>query len=72
MDFLVHPVEKEPHTIEFEVIVGSCIKKIIMGDQFNLEDLHYLIQKSVDFDMDHLGSPIYLTTVATTNKALTP
>ena len=54
MDFLVHPVEKEPHTIEFEVIVGSCIRKIIMGDQFNLEDLHYLIQKSVDFDMDHL------------------
>ena len=25
-----------------------------MGDQFTLEDLHYLIQKSVDFDMDHL------------------
>lgn len=25
-----------------------------MGDQFTLDDLHYLIQKSVDFDMDHL------------------
>ena len=54
MNFWAYPVETGLHTIEFKITVGSCIRKIIMGDQFTLEDLHYLIQKSVNFDMDHL------------------
>ena len=54
MEFWEYPVETGLHTIEFEIVVGSCIRKITMGDQFTLEDLHYLIQKSVNFDMDHL------------------
>lgn len=54
MNFWKYPVEKGLHTIEFKIEVASCISKIIMGDQFTLDDLHYLIQKSVDFDMDHL------------------
>lgn len=53
MGFWEYPVETGVHTIEFKIIVGSCIRKIKMGDQFTLEDLHYLIQKSVNFDMDH-------------------
>jgi hypothetical protein len=54
MSFWAYPVETGLHTIEFKITVGSCIRKITMGDQFTLEDLHFLIQKSVDFDMDHL------------------
>lgn len=54
MHFWANPVEDGHHTIEFKIEVASCIRKIRMGDQFTLEDLHYLIQKSVDFDMDHL------------------
>lgn len=54
MSFWEYPVEIGLHTIEFKITVGSCVRKIIMGDQFTLEDLHYLIQKSVNFDMDHL------------------
>lgn len=54
MSFWAYPVEAGLHTIEFKIAVGSCIREIIMGDQFTLEELHYLIQKSVDFDMDHL------------------
>lgn len=54
MNFWAHPMEIGFHTIEFKITIGSCIRKIKMGDQYTLEDLHYLIQKSVDFDSDHL------------------
>lgn len=54
MEFWSYPVEAGLHTIEFKVAIGSCIRKITIGDQFTLEELHYLIQKSVGFDMDHL------------------
>ena len=54
MGFWEYSVETGNHTIEFKITIGPCTRKIIMGDQFTLEDLHYLIQKSVDFDMDHL------------------
>lgn len=54
MSFLVYSGEIGGHTIEFKIAVGSCVRKIIMGDQFTLEDLHYLIQKSVNFDNDHM------------------
>lgn len=54
MSFLVYSGETGVHTIEFKIAVGSCVRKIIMGDQFTLEDLHYLIQKSVNFDNDHM------------------
>ncbi|MBE5965601.1 MAG: plasmid pRiA4b ORF-3 family protein [Lachnospiraceae bacterium] len=54
MSFWAYSVETGNHTIEFKIVIGSCIRKIIMGDQFTLDDLHYLIQKSVSFDMDHL------------------
>jgi hypothetical protein len=54
MGFLAYSEETGNHTIEFKITIGPCTRKIIMGDQFTLEDLHYLIQKSVDFDMDHL------------------
>ncbi|MBB2183604.1 hypothetical protein H0486_12040 [Lachnospiraceae bacterium MD1] len=54
MSFFEFREETGLHTIEFKIEVGSCVRKIIMGDQFTLEDLHYLIQESVDFDNDHL------------------
>lgn len=54
MRFRDKPVEEGQCTIEFRIEVGSCVRKIRMGDQCTLDDLHYLIQKSVDFDMDHL------------------
>lgn len=54
MSFWEYQVEAGLHTIEFKIMVGSCIRKITMGDQFTLDELHYLIQKSVGFDMDHL------------------
>lgn len=54
MGFWAYPVEAGLHTIEFKITIGSCIRKITIGDQFTLEELHYLIQKSVGFDMDHL------------------
>ncbi len=53
-NFHVNPIEEGQHTIEFRIEVGSCVRKIILGDQYTLDDLHYFIQKSVDFDMDHL------------------
>lgn len=54
MGFWAYPVEAGSHTIKFKITIGSCIRKITIGDQFTLEELHYLIQKSVGFDMDHL------------------
>lgn len=54
MRFWAYSVESCLHTIEFKITIGSCIRKITIGDQFTLEELHYLIQKSVGFDMDHL------------------
>lgn len=54
MGFWAYPVEAGLHTIECKITIGSCIRKITIGDQFTLEELHYLIQKSVGFDMDHL------------------
>jgi len=54
MHFWANPVESGLHTVEFKIIVGSCMRRIKIGDQFTLEDLHYLIQKSIDFDSDHL------------------
>ena len=54
MSFFAYRGETGIHTIEFKIAVGSCVRKIIMGDQFTLEDLHYLIQESVNFDSDHL------------------
>lgn len=54
MHFWDNPVEEGYHTIELKVEVASCVRKIRMGDQFTLYDLHYFIQESVDFDMDHL------------------
>ena len=54
MNFWAHLVEIGLNTIEFKIQVGSCIREITMGDQFTLEDLHYLIQESVDFDSEHL------------------
>lgn len=54
MDFWMRTVEIGLQTIEFKIMVGACIRKIKIGDQFTLDDLHYLIQESVDFDMDHL------------------
>jgi len=54
IQFWTHPLEKEIQTIELRIVVGSCIRNIKVGNQFTLDDLHYLIQKSVEFDMDHL------------------
>jgi len=54
MCFRDKPIEEGQCTIDFRIEVGSCVRKIRMGDQYTLDDLHYLIQKSVDFDMDHL------------------
>jgi len=54
MHFWANPVEAGLHTIMLKVVVGSCIRRIKIGDQFTLDDLHYLIQESVAFDMDHL------------------
>ncbi|MBB2183559.1 hypothetical protein H0486_11805 [Lachnospiraceae bacterium MD1] len=52
--FLVYSEEIGGHTIDFKITVGSCVRKILMGDQYTLEDLHFLIQKSVNFDNDHM------------------
>lgn len=54
-------------TVELKVEVGACVRTIRMGDQYTLDDLHYLIQKSVDFDMDHL---YYFQLGAGNNKCL--
>lgn len=54
MHFYANPVEAGHHTISLRVEVGSCVRTITLGDQCTLDDLHYFIQKSVDFDMDHL------------------
>jgi len=54
INFWTNPLEKGLRTIEFKVMVGSCIRRIKIGDQFTLEDLHDLIQESIDFDRDHL------------------
>lgn len=54
MEFWANPVDSGLQTIVFKVKVGSCVRSIQMGDQYTLDDLHFLIQKSVDFDMDHL------------------
>ncbi len=52
--FLKPKIEIGSQTIEFSVKVGSCERIISIGDQFTLDDLHYQIQESVDFDKDHL------------------
>lgn len=54
MCFWVKPEEEGLHTIELKIEIESCVRKIKIGDQFTLDELHYLIQESVDFDMDHL------------------
>jgi Plasmid pRiA4b ORF-3-like protein. len=54
LNFLENPIEIGVHTIEFKIMVSSCVRNVTMGDHFTLEDLHNLIQKSVDFDSDHL------------------
>lgn len=46
--------EPGEHSIEFQIRVGSAVREIKTGDQHTLEDLHYEILKSVDFDSDHL------------------
>ena len=38
----------------YQIRVGSAVREIKTGDQYTLEDLHYEILKSVDFDSDHL------------------
>lgn len=38
-----HIVEIGFHTIKFKIMVGPCVRKIKMGDQFTLEDLHFLL-----------------------------
>lgn len=47
-------VEPGTRTIEFKIEIGSCVRRIEIGDQYYLDDLHYVIQKSVNFDMDHM------------------
>lgn len=52
--FMKRTVDAGKCTVEFKVTVGDCVRTIKMGDQYTLDDLHFLIQKSVDFDMEHL------------------
>jgi hypothetical protein len=38
ISFLAYSGKTGIYTIEFKIAVGSCVRKIIMGDQFTLED----------------------------------
>lgn len=54
MKFWVNKANREPLTIVFEVSIECCVREIKVSNRLTLDDLHYLIQESVDFDMDHL------------------
>lgn len=47
-------VKRGQNIIELKIELGSCVRIIEIGDQYTLDDLSYLILKSVDFDDDHL------------------
>ena len=40
-------------TLFLKVTVNNCIKTIELEDQYSLDNLYYVIQKSVDFGMHH-------------------
>lgn len=54
LSFWYTEVKSEPDTIELKVELGSCIRTIKIGSQYTLDDLSFLILKSVKFDEDHL------------------
>ncbi len=54
MAFLANPVEEGRHTVQLKISVASCTRRVTLGDQASLDDLHYFIQRSVNFGMDHL------------------
>lgn len=54
LNFWEPAAEPEPHTIQLKISTASCVRRIKLDDTCTLDMLHYYIQKSVDFDMDHL------------------